>query len=201
MTCQTRSLPWNIYVNLLFRITGECIALIHSDDSIVVFVPRFSTLPKCVYDMEALEILLVSDNQINSIVIDELKKLRRLATLDFTNNSIGSIPPELGNMTQLRYWWRFAHTTQIETTIGYIFMKLLWLILINILDIWNWGATVFGNLDMPCWNKVPKLFCRISETEFQNRRSKNQYFPLCHIRRTSFASTKRKMFQIIRDVL
>lgn len=54
--------------------------------------------------MTSLEILLMSDNQIGELNVDGgLMNLKRLATLDLTNNNIQHVPPELGNMKQLRY--------------------------------------------------------------------------------------------------
>lgn len=63
---------------------------------------RFSTIPQCVFEMQGLEILLLGDNQITDICIDGLSRLKRLAILDLSNNNIGQVPPELGNMKQLR---------------------------------------------------------------------------------------------------
>ncbi|CAH1959487.1 unnamed protein product [Acanthoscelides obtectus] len=63
---------------------------------------RLTSIPKCISGMVGLEILLLNENCIASIDIDVLQELKRLATLDLTNNSISSVPPQLGNMTQLR---------------------------------------------------------------------------------------------------
>lgn len=63
---------------------------------------RFTHIPKCVYGMIGLEILLLSDNKITDIDVNGLKYLTRIAVLDLTNNNISQIPPELGNLTQLR---------------------------------------------------------------------------------------------------
>lgn len=46
--------------------------------------------------------MLISDNQLKQIDIDGLQKLKRLATLDLTNNNIDNVPFQLGNMKQLR---------------------------------------------------------------------------------------------------
>ncbi|GJQ71783.1 hypothetical protein Trydic_g11476 [Trypoxylus dichotomus] len=70
---------------------------------LVISNNRFSHLPPCIYDLVHLEILLASDNQISEIDIKGLQQLQRLATLDLSNNSISSVPPELGNMKQLRH--------------------------------------------------------------------------------------------------
>lgn len=52
--------------------------------------------------MVGLEILLINDNGIQEISADDFKSLKRIATLDLGNNNINYVPPELGNMTQLR---------------------------------------------------------------------------------------------------
>lgn len=62
----------------------------------------FTKIPECIYDMQGLEILLVSDNKITEICVEGLKRLKRLATLDLSNNNISQVPPELGNVKQLR---------------------------------------------------------------------------------------------------
>ncbi|KAF5301199.1 hypothetical protein FQR65_LT08934 [Abscondita terminalis] len=69
---------------------------------IVLSNNRFRKIPECVYGMQALEILQVSDNQLSDINIEGLKNLKRLATLSLSNNSINYVPPELGNLKQLR---------------------------------------------------------------------------------------------------
>lgn len=63
------------------------------------------------FEMQGLEILQISDNQIQEINVQSLKNLTRLAVLDLSNNNISQVPPELGNMKQLRY---VKHTFQIE---------------------------------------------------------------------------------------
>lgn len=64
---------------------------------------RFPTFPKCIYDLIHLEIILACDNKIEEIDASEsgLAKLKRLATLDLSNNNLKSVPPVLGNMTQI----------------------------------------------------------------------------------------------------
>lgn len=54
------------------------------------------------FEMQGLEILLASDNQIQEINVENLKNLTRLAVLDLSNNNISQVPPELGNVKQLR---------------------------------------------------------------------------------------------------
>jgi Leucine-rich repeat (LRR) protein len=55
-----------------------------------------------VYKLPGLEILIARDNRLTAIDMAGLSQLRRLATLDLANNNISHVPPELGNMTQLR---------------------------------------------------------------------------------------------------
>ena len=64
---------------------------------------RFQTFPKCIYELVHLEIILACDNKIEEIDAsdDGLAKLKRLATLDLSNNNLKSVPPALGNMTQI----------------------------------------------------------------------------------------------------
>ncbi|KAI5639930.1 leucine rich repeat domain-containing protein [Phthorimaea operculella] len=54
--------------------------------------------------MERLEILLLGDNQLHELDVSPtaLANLRKLAVLDLRNNNLRTIPPLLGNFTQLR---------------------------------------------------------------------------------------------------
>lgn len=65
----------------------------------------FREIPLCVYDLKTLEILIACDNKIEEIDASEtgLGALKRLATLDLTNNNLEHVPAILGNLTQLRY--------------------------------------------------------------------------------------------------
>ncbi|CAG4985752.1 unnamed protein product [Colias eurytheme] len=71
---------------------------------LVICNNKFTKIPRCVYELDHLEILLAAENQVTEINVssDALAKLKRLAVLDLTNNSIMSVPPELGNFTHLR---------------------------------------------------------------------------------------------------
>lgn len=69
---------------------------------VVISNNKFTKIPESIYEVESLEILLASDNQIVEINVPGLAKLKRLATLDLGNNNIGHVPPELGNLKQLR---------------------------------------------------------------------------------------------------
>ncbi|XP_049867823.1 leucine-rich repeat-containing protein 40-like [Pectinophora gossypiella] len=71
---------------------------------LVISNNRFSKIPRCIYALENLEILLAAENQIEEINVssDALARLKKLAVLDLRNNSILTVPPELGNFTHLR---------------------------------------------------------------------------------------------------
>lgn len=64
---------------------------------------RLTTFPKCIYELLHLEIILACDNKIEELDATEngLGGLKRLATLDLSNNNLKSVPPVLGNMTQI----------------------------------------------------------------------------------------------------
>ena len=68
-----------------------------------LFFSRFVEVPACIYEITHLEILVANDNKIAKIDVPALNKLRRLATLDLSNNNIGYVPPELGKLIHLRY--------------------------------------------------------------------------------------------------
>jgi Leucine-rich repeat (LRR) protein len=87
--------------NLLSNLP-DCLSALISLRELVLSTNRFTSIPQCVYSMVGLEILLASDNKITEIDVEGLQNLKRIATLDLTNNNISQIPPQLGNMTQLR---------------------------------------------------------------------------------------------------
>ncbi|GFR32200.1 leucine-rich repeat-containing protein 40 [Trichonephila clavata] len=63
---------------------------------------KFHSLPTALYGLKKLEIILASDNQIEDIDVSGLSQIPSLAVLDLHNNSIKVVPPELGNLKQLR---------------------------------------------------------------------------------------------------
>ncbi|PSN57280.1 Leucine-rich repeat-containing protein 40 [Blattella germanica] len=77
----------------------ECLTRLRE---LVIAFNRFSEIPDCVYKIPGLEILIARDNRLTSLNVAGLSQLRRLATLDLANNDISHIPPELGNLTQLK---------------------------------------------------------------------------------------------------
>lgn len=64
---------------------------------------HFMLFPKCIYGLVHLEIIIACDNKIVEIDASEqgMAALKRLATLDISNNNLNHVPPILGNMTQL----------------------------------------------------------------------------------------------------
>lgn len=80
----------------------ECFGQLSTLRELVLSNNQFSNIPSCVYNLDNLEILLVADNKLKKIDVDNLKFLKRLATLDLSNNNIDQVPPELGNMKQIR---------------------------------------------------------------------------------------------------
>lgn len=67
-----------------------------------MFSCRFTTLPESLYEVPTLQILIANDNQIEVIDALSLKNLKKLATLDLSNNNISYVPPELGNLQNVR---------------------------------------------------------------------------------------------------
>lgn len=63
---------------------------------------RFTDIPEAIYDVVSLESLIANDNVIATIDVSSLEKLKRLAILNLTNNNIAHVPPELGNLKNLR---------------------------------------------------------------------------------------------------
>jgi len=67
-----------------------------------IFFLRFTELPKAIYDIVSLESLIANDNLITKIDVPSLEKLKNLAILNLANNNITHVPPELGNLKNLR---------------------------------------------------------------------------------------------------
>uniref|UniRef100_A0A8C3TQP9 Leucine rich repeat containing 40 n=1 Tax=Catharus ustulatus TaxID=91951 RepID=A0A8C3TQP9_CATUS len=63
---------------------------------------RFKVFPSVLYQLPALETILLSNNQVGSIDPVQLKGLDKLGTLDLQNNDLLQVPPELGNCESLR---------------------------------------------------------------------------------------------------
>lgn len=64
---------------------------------------RFATFPKCIYELTHLEVILASGNKLEEIdgSLTGFGVLKRLATLDLSNNNLKFVPPLLGNCTQI----------------------------------------------------------------------------------------------------
>nr|CAD7203459.1 unnamed protein product [Timema douglasi] len=69
---------------------------------LVLSYNKFQDIPECVYDLQGLEILAIRGNQLAAISVPGLARLKRLAVLDLADNNISQVPPQLGNLTQLR---------------------------------------------------------------------------------------------------
>ncbi|XP_003700527.2 leucine-rich repeat-containing protein 40 isoform X1 [Megachile rotundata] len=63
---------------------------------------RYKKIPESIYDIDSLEILIANDNSITDIDVPSLQKLQKLAILNLGNNNIGYVPPELGNLKNIR---------------------------------------------------------------------------------------------------
>ncbi|XP_032664524.1 leucine-rich repeat-containing protein 40-like isoform X3 [Odontomachus brunneus] len=63
---------------------------------------RFEELPETVYDVVSLESLSANDNKIKEIDVTSLQKLKGLAVLNLANNNIAYVPPQLGNLKNIR---------------------------------------------------------------------------------------------------
>ncbi|GAB0094855.1 leucine-rich repeat-containing protein 40 [Sergentomyia squamirostris] len=93
----------NVSSNLLEDLP-ESLGLVITLRELNIASNRLRNIPNCIYHLTNLEILQASGNQI--IVIDAtdtgIGSLKKLATLDLSNNSIEMLPPILGNMKQIK---------------------------------------------------------------------------------------------------
>lgn len=85
-----------LYIYFIGSTLSDC----HSNDHFECC--RFEEMPECIYEIAGLEILIANDNKMSSINVPALSNLKRLANLDLSNNNIGYVPPELGNLKNLR---------------------------------------------------------------------------------------------------
>ena len=69
---------------------------------IILSVNQFPAIPDCLYSCSKLETILIANNQVATIEVEQLALLPKLAILDLQNNAIQTVPPQLGNVTQLR---------------------------------------------------------------------------------------------------
>ena len=63
---------------------------------------RFSKIPTSLYELPKLQTLLMTNNQLTEIDVEGLMQLKTLHSLDVSNNSIGHVPPTLGNVEWLK---------------------------------------------------------------------------------------------------
>lgn len=93
----------NLSCNFLEELPDEIGLLITLLELNIANNRLMKTFPKCIYKLLHLEILIACDNKIEEIDVSEdgLMALKRLATLDLSNNNLNYIPPLLGNMTNL----------------------------------------------------------------------------------------------------
>ena len=82
---------------------------------------KFDAIPNCLYVCGKLETLLISDNQIKEIDIDGLRELTKLAIIDLGNNNIASVPPELGNLRNIRSLTLDGNSCVPAIQIGFLF--------------------------------------------------------------------------------
>merc|ERR1712202_23308 len=87
--------------NRLADLPGEISGLRHLRE-VILSVNQFQAIPECLYDCPKLETILIANNRISCIEVEKLSTLTQLAILDLQNNAIQTVPPELGNLTQLR---------------------------------------------------------------------------------------------------
>ena len=88
--------------NRLSDLPAQLQSCVHLKD-IILSYNLLQMLPSVLYDIPTLENIIANDNQIEIIDVFGLKKLPVLSCLDLHNNSINSVPPELGTITSLRY--------------------------------------------------------------------------------------------------
>lgn len=91
----------NISNNKLSSLPNE-INLLTNLREICLNCNKFDAIPTCLFACEKLETLLISDNQIKEIDVEGLGRLTKLTILDLGNNNIATVPPELGNLRNIR---------------------------------------------------------------------------------------------------
>lgn len=63
---------------------------------------QFTEIPSCVYNISTVENILADSNQIETINVEGLNKLKKLSVLSLQYNSIGNVPPELGLLENIK---------------------------------------------------------------------------------------------------
>jgi len=69
---------------------------------IILSVNLFPAIPASLYSCAKLETILIANNKVETIEVEQLARLPALAILDVQNNAIQTVPPQLGNVRQLR---------------------------------------------------------------------------------------------------
>ena len=87
--------------NKLSELPTEVAGMKHLRE-IILSVNQFPAIPDCLYSCSKLETILIANNQVATIETEQLALLPKLAILDLQNNAIQTVPPQLGNVTQLR---------------------------------------------------------------------------------------------------
>merc|ERR1719369_1128660 len=87
--------------NRLAELPSEIGGLKHLRE-VILSVNQFPSIPDCLFDCPKLETILIANNRITCIEVEKLSKLTKLAILDLQNNAIQTVPPELGNLSQIR---------------------------------------------------------------------------------------------------
>jgi len=87
--------------NRLVNLPAEFGQLVHLRE-IILSVNQLSSIPDCLFTCTKLETILIANNKIEVIDVPKLSELPVLASLDLQNNAIQQVPPQLGNLSQIR---------------------------------------------------------------------------------------------------
>ncbi|XP_016960501.1 leucine-rich repeat-containing protein 40 isoform X5 [Drosophila biarmipes] len=98
----TRISYLNLSNNLLNDLPNE-FGVLNSLRELNIANNRFQFIPNCVYELQGLEILIASENHIKTLNVSGLQSMPRLSTLDLRNNDIDTVPPTLGNLTNITH--------------------------------------------------------------------------------------------------
>ncbi len=99
--CAAKLQYLNLANNKLVSLPGD-ISQLSQLREVSLAYNRFEEVPSCLYSCPKLETIVLCGNKVVRIDVEGLSKLEMLAVLDLQNNSIDHVPPELGNLKQLR---------------------------------------------------------------------------------------------------